>query len=92
MSASITLTEAACAALLCLYAISTSRGADTAVPAGGESYPAARARVETAYRSAQANCENEQLLQRELCFREAKATLIRKLLEAEAPSEPQARN
>jgi hypothetical protein len=93
VSTPITLTEAVGAALLCLYAISTSRGADPAAPAGGEPYPAARARVEAAYRSAQADCEGEELLaQREVCFRQAKATFIQKILEADARTEPRARS
>ena len=93
MSVPITLTEAACAAILCLYAVSTSRGADTPASAVAEKYDAGLARADATYRSAQAICDElSQGGQRDICFREAKATFIGKIVEAKARPHAQARN
>lgn len=77
MSSTMNLAGAGCAALLCLYAISTSRGADPIVPAATQRYAAAVARADAFYQRAQAACEGKAAGERELCFREAKATLLR---------------
>jgi len=84
MQAPITLTEAICAAILCLYAVGTSRGGDLVSPGHDQQYEEAIARAEILYRAAQDVCEKEQGGEREVCFKEAKATHIRALAEAKA--------
>ena len=76
MFSTMTLAEAVCAALLCLYAISASRGGDPIVPDATQRYAAAVARANATYQKAQAACEERLGDQRDLCFREAKATLL----------------
>src|SRR5215472_12733239 len=84
MRAPITITEAVCAAILCLYAVGTSRG-DALVGQGrDQEYEAAITRAEILYQAAQNVCENEQGSDRELCFKEAKATHIRAVADAKA--------
>jgi len=84
MQAPITLTEAVCAAILCLYAVGTSRGGDLMSPGHEQAYEQAIARAEILYRTAQDVCEKEQGSKREVCFKEAKATHIRALADAKA--------
>jgi hypothetical protein len=84
MQAPITLTEAICAAILCLYAVGTSRGGDLVSPGQDPAYEEAITRAEILYRVAQDVCEKEQGDQRVVCFKEAKATHIRALAEAKA--------
>lgn len=84
MQAPITLTEAVCAAILCLYAVGTSRGGDLRPPNDEEAYEQAIARAETLYKGAQDVCEKDQGSEREVCFKEAKATHIRALADAKA--------
>jgi len=93
VSVPITLTEAACAAVLCLYAVSTSRGADTPASAVAERHDVGAVRAYAAYRSSQAICDElSQGGQRDICFREAKATYIAKIVEAKVRPDAQARN
>ena len=82
MFSTISLAEATCAALLCLYAISASRGADPIVPDATQRYTAAVTRANALYQKAQAACEGRFGDQRDLCFREAKATLVLRVDEA----------
>ena len=84
MSSAISLVEAGCAALLCLYAISGSRVADPVVPDATQRYAAAVARANALYQRAQTACEGRLGDQRDLCFREAKATLVGRVNEARA--------
>jgi hypothetical protein len=80
----ISLVEACCAALLCLYAINASRGADPVVPDATQRYAAVVARANALYHKAQAACEEGLGDRRDLCFREAKATLVATVSEARA--------
>jgi hypothetical protein len=80
----MTLTEAVCAAILCLYAVGTSRGADLVSPSQEQAYEQGIARAESLYGAAQDICEKERGSEREVCFREAKATNIRALADAKA--------
>ena len=82
MASIMSLTEAGCAALLCLYAISASRGADPIVPDATQRYTAAVTHANALYQEAQAACEGRLGDQRDLCFREAKATLALRVDEA----------
>jgi hypothetical protein len=84
VTTSITVTEAACAALLCLYAISTSPTADTSLRGSGERHGAKLARADAASRSAQMACENEQAGARDICFKRAKAAYIGDIVDASA--------
>ena len=84
MQVPVTLTEAVCAAILCLYAVGTSRGADTALPGPEKSYEAAIARAELLYRVAQDVCDQSKSSERELCLKEAKATHVRAVSDAKA--------
>jgi hypothetical protein len=86
MHAPVTLTEAVCAALLCLYAIGTSRGADPNPMLQGpeKNYEQAIARAELLYQAAQDVCEKAESKSRELCLKEAKATHIRAVADAKA--------
>jgi hypothetical protein len=85
VSTTITLAEAVCAALLCLYTISTSRGADPIVPPADRRYASSIASAHARYHAEQAVCETASADQRDLCFSEAKATLLRTLGEAKNP-------
>lgn len=85
MFSTISLAEAVCAALLCLYTISTSRGADPVVPDASQRYAVAVARANALYYAAEAACETVSGRQRELCFSEAKATLLRRISDANRP-------
>jgi hypothetical protein len=78
------LTEAVCAAILCLYAVGTSRGADTMLQGPEKNYEEAVARAELLYRVAQDVCDKEEGSQRELCLKEAKATHVRAVSDAKA--------
>lgn len=80
----MTITEAVCAAILCLYAVGTSRGDDLIGQRRDEAYEAAIARAEILYRAAQDVCEKEQGSNRDICFKEAKATHIRAVADAKA--------
>lgn len=82
MRAPITLTEAVFAAILCLYAVGTSRGDDLVGQSRDQAYEEAIARAEILYQAAQGVCEKEQGSTRDLCFKEAKATHIRALADA----------
>jgi hypothetical protein len=86
MQAPVTLTEAICAAILCLYAVGTSRGADQnpTLQAPEKSYQQAIARAEVLYQVAQDVCEKAESKQRDLCLKEAKATHIRAVSDAKA--------
>jgi hypothetical protein len=84
MQVPVTLTEAVCAAILCLYAIGTSRGADTVLPGPEKSYEAAIAKAELLYRVAQDVCDQAESGKRELCLKEAKATHVRAVSDAKA--------
>ena len=84
MRAPITITEAVCAAILCLYAVGTSRGDDLVGQGRDQEYEAAIARAEILYQAAQNVCEKEQGSNRDLCFKEAKATHIRAVADAKA--------
>lgn len=86
MQAPVTLTEAVCAAVLCLYAIGTSRGADTMtmLPGPEKSYEAAIAKAELLFRVAQDVCDQAEGSKRELCLKEAKATHVRAVSDAKA--------
>lgn len=88
MFSTMSLTEAGCAALLCLYAISASRGADPIVPDATQRYATEIARANARYQAAQAVCEARSAGQQDLCFREAKATLLRRISDAKASNEP----
>jgi hypothetical protein len=88
MQAPITLAQAICAAILCLYAVGTSRGGDLVSPGHDQEYEEAIARAEILYRAAQDVCEKEQGGEREVCFKEAKATHIRALSEAKGRLKP----
>jgi len=79
MASIMSLTEAGCAALLCLYAISASRGADPIVPDATQRYAAEIASANARYHATEAVCEGMSAERRDLCFRDAKATLLRKL-------------
>jgi hypothetical protein len=80
----MTLTGAACAAILCLYAVGTSGGADTILHGPEKNYEAAIARAELMYRVAQDVCDKEEGSKRELCLKEAKATHVRAVSDAKA--------
>jgi hypothetical protein len=82
MQAPVTWTEAACAAILCLYAVGTSRGGDTMLQGPEKNYEAAMVRAELLYRVAQDVCDKEDGSKRELCLKEAKATHIRAVSDA----------
>jgi hypothetical protein len=82
MAMTMTLTEAGFAALLCLYAISTSRSADPVALDAMTQHGAAVVRADRMYRSAQASCEAGPASQRDLCFREAKASFLRMMSDA----------
>jgi hypothetical protein len=86
MNAPLTLTEVVCAAVLCLYAIGVSRGADSNPMLQGpeKNYEVAIARAELLYQAAQDVCEKANGSKRELCLKEAKATHIRALSDAKA--------
>lgn len=84
MTTSITVTEAACAALLCLYAISTSQTTDTSLLGRGDRNGAKLARADATFRSAQVACENEQAGVRDICFKRAKAAYIGDIVDANA--------
>jgi hypothetical protein len=84
MTSSITVAGATCAALLCLYAISTSPTADTSLRGSGERRGAKLARADAAFRSAQDACENEQAGVRDICFKRAKAAYIGDIVDANA--------
>jgi hypothetical protein len=84
MQVPVTWTEAVCAAILCLYAIGTSRGEDAMLPGPEKNYEASMARAELLYRVAQDVCDKEDASKRELCLKEAKATHIRALSDAKA--------
>ena len=85
VSTTITLAEAVCAALLCLYTISISRGTDPIVPTADQRYAASIARVHARYHAEQAACETASADQRDLCFSEARATLLRRIGDAKSP-------
>ena len=76
MFSTISLAEAGCAALLGLYAISASRGADPIVPDVPQRYTAAVTRANALDQKARAACEGRLGDQRDRCFREAKETLV----------------
>ena len=80
----MSLTEAGCAALLCLYAISASPVADPIVPDATQRYATEIARANARYQAAQAVCEASPAKLQDLCFREAKATLLRRISDARA--------
>jgi hypothetical protein len=84
MKAPITITEAACTAILCLYAVGTSRGADPLQHGVDKTYEAAVARASLLYRAAQDMCEKEEGSKRDVCFKEAKATHLRAVSDAKA--------
>ena len=86
MHVPVTLTEAVLAAVLCLYAIGTSRGADPNPMLQGpeKNYEQAVARAELLYLAAQDACEKTDGRKRELCLKEAKATHVRAVADAKA--------
>jgi hypothetical protein len=86
MRVPVTLTEAICAGILCLYAVGTSRGADQNPTLQGpeKNYEQAIARAEVLYQVAQDVCEKSESKQRDVCLKEAKATHIRAVADAKA--------
>lgn len=82
----LTLTEAVCTAVLCLYAISTARAADSNPLLDGpaKSYEQAIARAEVLYLAAQDACEKAEAEKRNLCLEEAKTTRTRAIAGAKA--------
>jgi hypothetical protein len=85
MNVPVTLTEVICAAVLCLYAIGTSRGDPAPMLQGPDkNYEQAVARAELLYQVAQDVCEKSEVKKRELCLKEAKATHIRAVADAKA--------
>jgi hypothetical protein len=86
MRAPLTLTEAVCTAILCLYAISNARAADSNPLLDGpaKSYEQALARADVLYFAAQDTCEKAEAQKRDLCLKEAKATHARAVAGAKA--------
>jgi hypothetical protein len=83
--APVVLAEVACAAILCLYAIGTSRGDPAPMLQGPEkNYEEAITRAEMLYQAAQDVCEKTDSKKRELCLKEAKATHVRAIADAKA--------
>jgi hypothetical protein len=74
-----------CAAVLCLYAVGTSRGDPAPLLQGPErNYEEAIARAEVLYQAAQDVCEKAESKRRDLCLKEAKATHVRAVSDAKA--------
>src|SRR5580700_6742926 len=73
----LTMPELICAGVLCLFAIGTSRAADSAATDRKNEYKAAVARADADYKAAKDACKPRQGNDRDVCMQQAKADHVK---------------
>jgi hypothetical protein len=80
----LTLSELLCVAVLCLFAIGTSRAADSAATDRKNEYKVAIAHADADYKAAKEGCKTRQGNDRDVCMQQAKADHVKATEEAKA--------
>jgi hypothetical protein len=84
MLTGLTIPEAICVGLLCLFAIGTARAADQAATDRKNEYKVAIAHADADYKIAKDACKPRQGNDRDVCLKQAKADHVKATQEAKA--------
>jgi hypothetical protein len=80
----LTIPEAICAGVLCLFALGTARAADQATTDRKNEYKVAIAHADADYKAAKDACKSREGNDRDVCLKQAKADHVKATEEAKA--------